>query len=73
VLVFMGVDLEAPDHTTLSRCSQHLDVALNLAPVNERIHLIVDSPGLSIVGHVLAIGSRVPIHAPTPRLPVGAQ
>jgi IS5 family transposase len=50
VLVLMGVDLEAPDHTTLSRRSQHLDVALNLAPVNEPIHLIVDSTGLSIVG-----------------------
>jgi IS5 family transposase len=46
----MGVDLEAPDHTTLSRRSQHLDVALNLVPVNEPIHLIVDSTGLSIVG-----------------------
>ncbi len=46
----MVVDLEAPDHTTLSRRSQHLDVALNLAPVNGAIHLIVDSTGLSIVG-----------------------
>ena len=46
----MDVDLEAPDHTTLSRRSQHLDVALNLVPVNEPIHLIVDSTGLSIVG-----------------------
>jgi IS5 family transposase len=50
VLSLMDVDLEAPDHTTLSRRSQHLDVALNLAPVNEPIHLIVDSTGLSIVG-----------------------
>jgi IS5 family transposase len=46
----MDVDLEAPDHTTLSRRSQHLDVALKLVPVNEPIHLIVDSTGLSIVG-----------------------
>ena len=46
----MDVDLEAPDHTTLSRRSQHLDVALNLVPVNEPIHLLVDSTGLSIVG-----------------------
>jgi hypothetical protein len=29
---------------------EHLDVALKLAPVNEPIHLIVDSTGLSIVG-----------------------
>ncbi len=50
MLALMGVNLEAPDHTTLSRRSQQLDVALNLAPVNEPIHLIVDSTGLSIVG-----------------------
>ncbi len=50
VLSLMDVDLEAPDHTTLSRRSQSLGVALNLAPVNGSIHLIVDSTGLSIVG-----------------------
>jgi IS5 family transposase len=50
VLSLMDVDLEAPDHTTLSRRSQHLDVALKLVPVSEPIHLIVDSTGLSIVG-----------------------
>jgi hypothetical protein len=50
VLSLIGVDLEAPDHTTLSRRSQHLDVDLHLTPTNEPIHLIVDSTGLSIVG-----------------------
>jgi hypothetical protein len=50
VLSLMDVDLEAPDHTTLSRRSQHLDVALKLVPVNEPIHLVDDSTGLSIVG-----------------------
>ncbi len=50
VLSLMGVDLEAPDHTTLSRRSQELDVDLHLVQVNEPIHLIVDSTGLSIVG-----------------------
>jgi IS5 family transposase len=50
VLALMGVDLEAPDHTTLSRRSQHLDVDVHLVPANEPIHLIVDSTGLSIVG-----------------------
>jgi transposase InsO family protein len=43
VLSLIDVDLEAPDHTTLSRRSQQLDVALNLVPVNEPIHLIVES------------------------------
>ena len=46
----MGVHLEAPDHTTLSRRSQRLDLALGGLPTNEPIHLIVDSTGLSVVG-----------------------
>ena len=50
VLALMGVDLEAPDHTTLSRRSQRLDVALHLTSTKKPIHLIVDSTGLSIVG-----------------------
>jgi hypothetical protein len=50
VLALMGVALESPDHTTLSRRSQHLDVALNFVPVNEPVHLIIDSTELSIVG-----------------------
>ena len=50
VFSLMGVDLEAPDHTTLSRRSQHLNVDLHLVPANEPIHLIIDSTGLSIVG-----------------------
>ena len=50
VLSLMRVDLDAPDHTTLSRRSQHLTVEFHIAPANEPIHLIVDSTGLSIVG-----------------------
>ena len=50
VLSLMNVDLEAPDHTTLSRRSQHLNVRFHLVPPNEPLHLIVDSTGLSIVG-----------------------
>ncbi len=37
----MGVHLEAPDHTTLSRRGQRLDLALGGLPTNEPIHLIV--------------------------------
>ena len=50
VLALMRADLEAPDHTTLSRRSQRLDVELHRIPANEPVHLIVDSTGLSIVG-----------------------
>jgi hypothetical protein len=46
----MGVDLEAPDHTTLSRRSQHLNIQLANITTNKPVHLIVDSTGLSIVG-----------------------
>lgn len=46
LLSLMGVDLEAPDHTTLSRRSQRLDLALSGFPTNEPIHLIVDSTGV---------------------------
>ena len=50
VLALMRTDLEAPDHTTLSRRSQHLDLALDRLPAQRPVHLIVDSTGLSIVG-----------------------
>ena len=50
VLSLMDVDLAAPDHTTLSRRSRHLDVALHRVPATGPLHLIVDSTGLSIVG-----------------------
>jgi hypothetical protein len=50
LLSLMGVDLDAPDHTTLSRRGMHLDVELHRVHANEPIHLIVDSTGLSIVG-----------------------
>ena len=50
VLALMGADLDAPDHTTLSRRSQPLAVMLRRIPAMGPIHLIVDSTGLSIVG-----------------------
>ena len=50
VLSLMGVDLAAPDHTTLSRRSQSLAVEFRRIPSRGPIHLIVDSTGRSIVG-----------------------
>ena len=44
----LGLDLSAPDHTTLSRRGQHLDLPLRRAPTGAGRHLIVDSTGLSI-------------------------
>jgi hypothetical protein len=50
ILSLMDIDLEAPDHTTLSRRSQHLNLRLDRVASTKRIHLMVDSTGLSIVG-----------------------
>ena len=46
----LGLDLSAPDHTTLSRRGQHLDLTLGRVPAGAGMHLIVDSTGRSIVG-----------------------
>ena len=46
----LGVDLTAPDHTTLSRRGPHLALALRRARPGTSLPLIVASTGLSIVG-----------------------
>ncbi|MFT6362209.1 MAG: IS5 family transposase [Planctomycetota bacterium] len=50
LLNIMGLDLDAPDHTTLSRRSRQLNIALKPKTSARPIDLIVDSTGLSIVG-----------------------
>ncbi len=50
ILSLIAADLEAPDHTTLSRRSQRLDIGIDFAEVRGPIDLVVDSTGLSIVG-----------------------
>ena len=50
IVGMLGVDLTAPDHTTLSRRGQHLALALRRARPGTSLHLIVDSTGLAIVG-----------------------
>ena len=50
LLNIMGLDLDAPDHTTLSRRSRQLNIALRPKPSTDPIDLIIDSTGLSIVG-----------------------
>jgi IS5 family transposase len=46
----LGLDLSAPDHTTLSRRAQRLNLTLRRVPTGTGIHLIVDSTELSLVG-----------------------
>lgn len=50
VLSLMHLDLDVPDHTTLSRRSTQLSVELHRIHAGEPIHLIIDSTGLSVVG-----------------------
>jgi Transposase DDE domain len=38
----MGLDLSVPDHTTLSRRGQSLDLALRRVRTRNRLHLVVD-------------------------------
>ena len=54
----MRLDLSAPDYTTLSRRSQHLRRRLRPVPIDEGIHLVLDSTGLSIVGEGERSGPR---------------
>jgi len=46
----MGLQLAAPDHTTLSRRGQRLDLPRARVPTRRGLHLIVDSTGLAIMG-----------------------
>ncbi|MGV3520504.1 IS5 family transposase [Luteitalea sp.] len=50
ILSVMRAGLNAPDHTTLSRRSELLDVTMRNIPAAGPLHLIVDSTGLSVVG-----------------------
>jgi IS5 family transposase len=50
VLGLMRLDLEAPDHTTLSRRSRQVETELCRVATDGAIDLIVDSTGLSIAG-----------------------
>jgi hypothetical protein len=50
ILALMSIDLDAPDHTTLSRRSRHLNIKVHGIPASGPIYLIIDSRGISIVG-----------------------
>lgn len=50
VLGLMGLDLSAPNYTTLSRRQSELAVALPVHPPSQPLHLVVDSTGLKVYG-----------------------
>ena len=49
ILALLGLDLAVPDHSTLSRRAETLDVA-SPRPGSAPVHLPVDSPGLKLCG-----------------------
>ena len=50
LLDLLGLDLEAPDHTTLSRRQKRLEIYLGVAPSATPRHLVVDSTGAKVYG-----------------------
>ena len=50
IVQLMGLDLSAPDHSTLSRRQRSLQVELATRSVQVPIHVVVDSSGLNVYG-----------------------
>ena len=50
IFELLGVHLDVPNHTTLSRRSALLDLPLRLCREPSRIDLVIDSSGLAIFG-----------------------
>jgi hypothetical protein len=46
----MGVELAVPDHSTLSRRLNKLDVELPVVPKDRAVHVVVDSTGVKVYG-----------------------
>jgi len=61
MLRLLGLDLSAPDHTTLSRRGRRLDVPLATRTGTSPMHLVVDSSGLEVVfSATVELFGRVP-------------
>lgn len=50
LFVLMGIELEVPDHSTLSRRLGKLNVELPVIPKNKGVHVVVDSTGVKVYG-----------------------
>ncbi len=49
IIALLGLDLKVPDHATLSRRAETLDI-VRLRPGSGSVHLLVDSTGLKLCG-----------------------
>ncbi|MBE9207778.1 IS5 family transposase [Nostoc sp. LEGE 06077] len=50
LFTLMGIELEVPDHSTLSRRLSKLSVELPVIPKDKPVHLVVDSTGVKVYG-----------------------
>jgi hypothetical protein len=50
IFELMHVDLSVPDHTTISRRLQRLEVSLPVVPTDSPRHVVVDSTGIKVYG-----------------------
>ncbi|MBW4427835.1 MAG: transposase [Nostoc desertorum CM1-VF14] len=48
--MLMGIELEVPDHSTLSRRLSKLSVELPVIPKDKAVHVVVDSTGVKVYG-----------------------
>lgn len=50
LFTLMGIDLDVPDHSTISRRMGKLEVILPVVPKSGSVHLVVDSTGVKVYG-----------------------
>lgn len=50
LFLLMGIDLDVPDHSTVSRRMGKLEIVLPVVPKSESVHLVVDSTGVKVYG-----------------------
>ncbi|YAF99059.1 MAG: IS5 family transposase (plasmid) [Nodularia sp. CChRGM 3473] len=50
VFMLIGIELEVPDHSTLSRRLSKLSVELPVLPKDKAVHVVVDSTGVKVYG-----------------------
>ena len=68
LLELMGLDLPVPDHSTLSRRSRTLTVALQAQSASGPVHLLVDSTGVKLSGRFCQLSGQV-VRVPDSCLP----
>ena len=50
LFALMGIDLDVPDHTTVSRRMGKLQITLPVVPKSGSVHVVVDSTGVKVYG-----------------------